>query len=135
MTRIFFGPEIFFSGYGNRLPVVLVARTTVLHHLCDIWEGPGAQEHPTTSPDARDSSNLVRRFENVRADNLRLADVRSVGHCEIPPSAHLDLGMYVYSFGGRSTRALSPSQTELWGRIGAAGGREDNVIVAESYSC
>ena len=79
------------------------------------------------------AANLVRRFENVRADNLRLADVRSVGHCEIPPSAHLDLGMYVYSFGGRSTRALSPSQTELWGRIGAAGGRED--IVAESYSC
>ena len=50
------------------------------------------------------------------------------------PTTHLDLGMYkvMYSSGGRSTRAPSPSQGELWGRIGAAGGRED--IVAESDS-
>ena len=63
MTIIFFGPEIFFSGNRNRLPLALVTLTMVLHHLCDIWEGPGVQEHPTTPPDARGSrSSDAPRF-------------------------------------------------------------------------
>ena len=40
-----------------------MTRTRVLPHLCDIWEGPGVQENPTTPPDARGSrSSDASRF-------------------------------------------------------------------------
>ena len=72
VTINFVRAEIFFLGNGNRLLVVLVTRTMVLHHLCDVWEGPRAQEHPTTVPDAQASrhSDALLFFRMATSDWL-----------------------------------------------------------------
>ena len=93
--------DFFSSSDQNRLWVGLVSLAMVLHHLCGVWGGRGVQQRSATSSDARDSSDLVRRFENVRADNLRLAEVRAVGFFQFRrPGSH---------YGTLYTSALTPT--------------------------